>query len=370
VHIFVFGDGVRHGCFVFREEIPFEALERRGHTVEGGLNIQYSGGTVAETDLFVFPRLAGMDYPLVVDEIQRNGKPLVYEMDDAADLFERFHPSYFQVRNLLPSYYFLIRQADLVTTTTPHLAEHLKSLGAKRVEVLPNCPDQTLWSEPRSIDPAQTHFRIGYVGWTAHLLEAAYWFEIMAALRQLRADFTPVLYGIASRGDTGSRWLTQCHAAIEENPLPNAEFSTALGIFESSYRKVKPHLDWVPMTGIEEYASTLGSLRLDIGCAVLLDSPFNRCKSCVKFYDYAGAGVVTVASEVLPYTTEPMITVPNTLDAWVRVLNLLLSSALHRRTRLLEQRAWITEWRDADRWALKREQVYQSLLTPTPVWTA
>lgn len=365
--LFVFSDGVRHGCYVYREEIPLEALERRGHTITGGL-ARPDQLDLSDIDAFIFPRLAAQDYPLVVDEIQRNGKPLIYEMDDAADLFERYHTSYFQVTNLLPSYYFFLREADLVTTTTPHLADHFRSLGAQRVEVLPNCPNLSTWT-PDGPKPIRSGpVRIGYTGWTAHLLDAAYWLEIMAALRQHRQDFTPVLFGLSTTATTGPEWMEKCREAVNQNPLPNFEFGQSLLAFHRAWVPLKECLEWHSMVPVDDYATRLADLHLDIGCATLLDTPFNRCKSGIKAYDYAGAGAVTVASDVLPYNQEPCsIPVPNTLDAWVRMLSLLLDSQTHRSLRLADQRAWIREHRDPDVWAVRREQVYQSLLTPALV---
>lgn len=361
--IFVFSDGVRHGCYIYREEVPLEALERRGHTVLGGLMtnpINGADANVSDADLFIMPRFLHGDYPLVVDEIQRAGKPIVYEMDDAADLFERYHTSYFQVRNMLPSYYFMLQQADLVTTTTEYLAQHLRSLGARRVEVLPNCPPPNVpWVDP----PNNLIVRIGYTGWTAHMLDAAFWLECMAALREQRQDFVPVLFGIANTSDPdGEAWMEKCRLAVNANPLPNAEFGQALQTFRRSWLKVRDVLEWTHMVPVDEYWTTLAGLKLDIGCAPLLDTPFNRCKSAVKFYDYATAGAVTVASNILPYSREPMIQIPNSVDDWVRALSRLMDSRASRLAHLSDQRAWIRIHRNPDTWAAHREALYSSLL--------
>jgi hypothetical protein len=365
--IFVFSDGIRHGCYIFREEIPLEALERRGHTVVGGLERPTAENNyLADVDLFIIPRFLAGDYPLVADEIRHNGKPIVYEIDDAADLFERYHTSYFQVRNMLPSVYYFLHEADMVTVTTERLAEHFRSLGAKNVVVLPNCPDFRTWVEPRP--PSREKVRIGYTGWTAHIMDAATWMEVMAALRQVRQDFIPVLFGVrTTKSKDGPEWMNLCKDAVNANPIPNYDFGQSLLAFRQSWLKVKDYLEWHAMTAIDDYWKTLAKLRLDIGCAMLLDTPFNNCKSCVKFYDYAGAGAVTIASQVLPYIEEPMVHVPNTVDAWVRMLSMYIDSYLARQQRLQEQRVWIRENRDADKWAEIREQMYESLLTPQGV---
>lgn len=364
--LFVFSDGVRHGCYIFREEIPLEALERRGHTIAGGLT-HPTGPCLADVDLFIFPRLAAMDYPLVVDELQRNAKPLVYDMDDAADLFERHHTSYFQVRNLLPSYYFFLRQADLVTTTTSQLAEHFRSLGARRVEVLPNCPlPRPL--RPRPVPSPSSPTRICFTGWTAHINDASFWLTVIDSLRRLRQDFVPVLFGLANTSDeSGSSWMDKCKAAVNANPLPNYEFGQSLLAFREAWLRCRAYLEWHPMVPVDDYWDKLDALRIDIGCAALLDTPFNRCKSAVKFYDFAGAGAVTLASDIPPYSDEPMVHIPNTVDAWVRMLSLYLDSPQARAARLAEQRAWIAQHRNPDDWAIAREQVYQSLLPASAI---
>jgi hypothetical protein len=43
--------------------------------------------------------------------------------------------------------------------------------------------------------------------------------------------------------------------------------------------------------------------KLDIGIAPLQDNPYNRCRSDVKFLEYASRGVVPLLSSLTPYKT-------------------------------------------------------------------
>jgi uncharacterized protein YecT (DUF1311 family) len=65
---------------------------------------------------------------------------------------------------------------------------------------------------------------------------------------------------------------------------------------------------------------------------------------------------------VLPYSAEPMIHVPHSLSAWVKMLSILIDHRQYRLRLLQEQRAWIKQHRNPDDWAVTREAIYQSLL--------
>jgi glycosyltransferase involved in cell wall biosynthesis len=54
--------------------------------------------------------------------------------------------------------------------------------------------------------------------------------------------------------------------------------------------RVVPPMSW------PDFLAYTSSLRYDVGLAPLLDSPFNRCRSYVKFYDITRAGGVGVYS--------------------------------------------------------------------------
>ena len=58
-------------------------------------------------------------------------------------------------------------------------------------------------------------------------------------------------------------------------------------------------ITYTPPGTLEEYLVFLQ--KLDIGIAPLQDNPYNRCRSDVKFLEYASRGVVPVLSSLTPY---------------------------------------------------------------------
>lgn len=58
---------------------------------------------------------------------------------------------------------------------------------------------------------------------------------------------------------------------------------------------------WVPGGDIHDYYGFLQGI--DIGIAPLLDTPYNRSRSDVKFVEYAGFGVTPVVQNLVPYKT-------------------------------------------------------------------
>ena len=94
-----------------------------------------------------------------------------------------------------------------------------------------------------------------------------------------------------------------------------------------------------PNVPIEEHARKVAELSLDIGIAPLVDNPFNRHKSCIKYYEYAMSGAVTVASHTVPYSDEVSITAKNNREAWKQKLEMVLTG--DRAAMWREQRDWV-----------------------------
>ena len=52
---------------------------------------------------------------------------------------------------------------------------------------------------------------------------------------------------------------------------------------------------------IHSFPSILKELHADFGVAPLLNNSFNRCKSNIKYLDYASADIVAITSKLSPY---------------------------------------------------------------------
>ncbi len=110
-----------------------------------------------------------------------------------------------------------------------------------------------------------------------------------------------------------------------------------------------------PNVPLDQHPQKVCDLKLDIGIAPLLDDQFNRHKSCIKYYEYAMSGAVTLASHVVPYSTEVPITAKNNRESWKRKLEEVLQAD---RTKLYrEQRDWVLANRNIEKNVELWEQV-------------
>ena len=152
------------GCYKWRGAIPAKYLSLRGHQVQILSNqAQYDA-----PDVVVLYRA---HYPQAVKVVQwckQNNVRVVFDTDDALDLVPPENLNYKAVQSRLPLYEFLLRSADVVTTTTDTLASYLRRWNPQ-VTVIPNSVDPDEWTcEPRSGEP-----RIGWTGSPTHFLDLA-----------------------------------------------------------------------------------------------------------------------------------------------------------------------------------------------------
>jgi hypothetical protein len=115
------------------------------------------------------------------------------------------------------------------------------------------------------------------------------------------------------------------------------------------------------MVEFARHSEKVCELGLDIGIAPLVEDTFNQHKSCIKYYEYALSGAITVASRVLPYSTEVPITAKNSRQSWKETLEPLLDADRDRIWR--EQRDWVLTHRNMQRNVELWEQVYSGELT-------
>jgi glycosyltransferase involved in cell wall biosynthesis len=149
-----------------------------------------------------------------------------------------------------------------VTVATEELKLAFAGL-ARRVEVLPNLVDEGLWagSGPAGQEP----LKVVFAGTPTH-----------------GADLGQVAEGLArmaGRHPGKVRFIMFGCGEIPGLPAENLDFS----------------FDY------PDYAARLAGLRPDIGLAPLADSPFNRCKSAVKWLEYSALGAPGIYADLPPY---------------------------------------------------------------------
>jgi hypothetical protein len=180
---------------------------------------------------------------------------------------------------------------------------------------------------------------VGWSGGPTHVDDLAAFLPAMERLQRLApVDF--VLLGMFDRNidETVARARKTSRAERAKNPQVAAFGRMADALKGVTYQ----HFPSVPFA---QFPARLAELDLDIGVCPVLDTAFNRCRSGVKFYQYAGADTVTVASDVPCYRGECSLLVQNTPEAWVQQLEPLVRDAALRSQVLEAQRAWVQQHR-------------------------
>jgi glycosyltransferase involved in cell wall biosynthesis len=324
----------KSGCYKWRTAIPVKYLAQRGHQIQllTGDPSQYEA-----PDVLVFFRAHFEQAIVLAAWCKKNNIRIVFDTDDALDLVPPENLHYRDLQPCLPVYRHMLEVADVVTTTTPTLADHLRTKNSN-VIVLPNSVDPEEWS-PR---PKSGELRIGWTGSPTHFADLNL---VLDAVRELqkRYPFTFVLQGLCKESSIEELW---------ENLLVNMGkkfFETPLGRSIKRFREKLSGIKYEFHAGVrvEQHAQTVCDLALDIGIAPLTDDAFNRNKSCIKYYEYAMSGAVTVASHVKPYMDEVSISAKNNRESWKYKLECVINSdrdALWR-----EQRNWVLEHRNIQR---------------------
>lgn len=161
------------------------------------------------------------------------------------------------------------RTANLVTTTTPHLADRFREMLDNRVpvEAIPNYIPSWVLDLPR--DPADRRLRIGYAGGSSHRRDIHMAIPSVRRFMQRFPEWDLYINGVDYRDKF------RCP--------PERSF----------------HIPWIHVT--DEPKVYYRAVDFDIGICPLLSTQFSRSKSWVKALEYFARGIPVVASDVEPY---------------------------------------------------------------------
>ncbi|WP_172820893.1 glycosyltransferase [Cyanobium sp. NIES-981] len=224
-------------------------------------------------DVLVLTMTMDVEVFRLVHQRRQLGKPTVCEVNDYLPDVQPWNPAHRswadpRARRLFEE---LIRRCDATQVTTAALAQRLAPL-AQRLAVFPNQIAQLPPPRQRSSNgELSDEARQVVVGWGGSI----------GHMEDLRA-IAPAL----------GRWLQgQPRARLEIMGDPAlAAFFADVPRQQFRFHRAGP---------LPHYLAWLGSL--DIGLAPLLTTEFNRCRSDVKFLEYAAAGVTPVLQRLDPY---------------------------------------------------------------------
>lgn len=218
---------------------------------------------LAWADVVVIQRIAD-DFVLdLTRSIQAHGIPLVFDLDDYLLDVPHFLESADYCRRHRSHLKSMLRNANVVTTTTSRLQDALRTHGTN-VMVVPNCT--------RNHRPPVSHDNDASVR------------LLIASSDSIRVDFiTDALKCICAEFGSGVQVVAigPPGAALNAAGVPTAQV------------QLLPH---------EDFQRFLSSQPNSIGIIPLDDSYFSSCKSAIKYVDYALAGIPVVCSAVPPYS--------------------------------------------------------------------
>ena len=244
----------------------------RGVEVRWAVEAQ-PGGTAFRSDLLEWADLVvtqrGFPRPEtrgLLDAIRASRKPVVYEIDDCLPEVPEFvgKPHY---REWGPAMLEWAGRVDAVTVPTQPLADYFAP-HARRVHVLPNyITGRTRPSSLVSAAGAEGRIEIGYVGNPDHRRDLRLVADALLRALQRRPQVRVTFVGTSPEGFP---------------PHERVSF-------------VRPDYQY------DSFPARLAAFGFDFALAPLLDSPFNRCRSHVKYLEYGVLGIPGIFSRCPAY---------------------------------------------------------------------
>jgi glycosyltransferase involved in cell wall biosynthesis len=273
-------------------------------------------------------------------------------MDDDFWQVAKDNPSVNVSNALKDQYEGMIKEADAVITPSLVLAKKFQKHFKKKIFI---CPNMASIDQYRERSHEHKDLIIGYMGAASHWGDLKLIGETISNLAQ-RHDFLFCIYGLV--GEPLEAAMYAYNKVLRDNlqPEKNAYYRSALDF----YNQLKNIRMWhIPFMPPELHPTILSRCDFDIGLAPLEDNAFNNGKSCLKFYEYASVGTVTLASDVLPYNQEVNYTAKNTVKDWTNKLEKLIVDKDFREKTLIKQREWVTKNRSLEVVALQWELACQ-----------
>ena len=241
--------------------------------------LNMGGRAVAHASSARFGREA-LDYDVVVVQIdnspsalefilalQSQGKKVVYEIDDAFDCLEPWHPQYASYGQ--PARQEAIRamlaQADAVQVSTRWLAARYQDC-AKRIEVVPNMVELAAWPRAERLR-RDGLWKVLWAGSPSHSGDLEVAIPALGRFARAHLDVRVVFFG----------------QTVKDDRIPADQIE---------------QVDWCEF---EEYPFRLASVDADVAIAPLAPIDFNRGKSNLRILQNWATGYPTLASAFGPY---------------------------------------------------------------------
>ncbi|MCV3210531.1 glycosyltransferase [Mesorhizobium sp. YC-39] len=207
------------------------------------------------------------------DRIEKGGSRLIVDVDDGFICMDESHPEYEVYKDRNATLSALVRRADANWFSTRPLAEAYAQISS-RSEIMPNMIDPRIWRnyrKPRPLFPTDGKLRLLYMGTATHDADFAMIADALDEVDGLRPNSFDLTIVGAVKSPPRRKWIVTLKPPAGDIVYP---------------RFVRWLLDQTPF---------------HVGLAPLVDNAFNRCKSDLKYLDYAALGILPILSDGVAY---------------------------------------------------------------------
>lgn len=321
-----------NGCFYVRIHNPLMELKRRGHEVEYMTLTSINWEELKTADIVVFSRVYNNPHLGLLWRCKANGIKVVYDLDDDIWHIPRTNIAHtaYEVR-LKKRVEDIIREADMVTTTTEPLKKELLKFN-DNVKILPNALNLDKWEER----PNREGLKVGWSGGQNHLEDLMIVAEAIEELQE-KYDFTFVIQGITSKPLEADGYEASLIKSIGvENQAIETVNNIKLDLYGKLLRLKKFY--HIPFYPPDMHPKVLSSADIDIGIIPIMGYRFDESKSILKLLEYTAVGTPAITSDELPYKGIAPCTVENKKNKWYIAIEKMINDKQFREDTLKKQR--------------------------------
>jgi hypothetical protein len=275
-----------------------------------------------------------------VDACRKHGTRIVVDNDDAFVRIDPAHPEFahYTQKNLLMEQ--LMQQADQLWFSTAELAQAYAHVGVPGF-VVDNALDARIWRNYRNERPMIGQRNVAqmvYMGTTTHDADFEMIMPALDALAKAKPNSFELTLVSAVRNPPRRGWL---------RVLQTEEGARVYPRFVRWFLQ-QPH--W------------------DVGLSPLVDNPFNRCKSDIKFLDYAALGILPVLSDMAAYNGDAKahdlaIMAENSTEGWLTALTDAVENIKTHRDTVQRAQEFVWSQRSGEQLAARQWELLSALCT-------
>lgn len=274
---------------------------------------------IGKSDIVVF-QLQTTDISVqVVDICKKNGIAVVMDMDDDLLDVPEWNPAYWGLGRKHSTFWEtetkkmdikanierlenlkdMLRKVDLITVTGVGLRDEYSKYN--KIKILPNLADpDKIKPSRRSGGMFDNKIRIFWQGSATHIRDLV---MLRIAVQAITKKYPNVIWTIMGSG--------------------YEQFYRIMGI-------EKNRVEFIESVEMADYYKKVSKIKMDIGICPLVDIPYNRCKSNIKWIEYSMLGIPSVVSDIITYTNSVRHKisgyVAETPSEWIAYLSMLIDN--------------------------------------------